>query len=351
MRLLPRGWLGEKALRALCVGLGSWALIIAAWADASPMLVRVAVPGPGSFNYLPIELIPQIGADRAEGLVVKLRFFSGGPLAQQDMLKGGSDFSVTGAPALADMALRGEPVVSVAAVTRRPAFVLMVASRHKHRVKTVKDLKGLVVGINSSNTQARSTSQQMVEYVLRQAGLDPEREVNFLAAGQNFEEQRSALKSGAVDALMGDEPFATQLGQEGVAYPLLDLHDAAQARAFFAGDFLYAQLATRRALLQHEPEKVARMVRALRRTLQWLARSTPEEIAARLPIEAPASRAAMLEVLRRHKSIFSPDGAFERAQIEVTESFYRRLHPMGTPGSHFAFATMIDPRYSTRDKP
>lgn len=322
-----------------------WLPLAAAWAQTPLTVVQVAVPGPGSLNYLPIELIPKLGADRAEGLRVQIRFFSGGPLALQDMLAGYSDFAVTGAPALADLALRGEAVASLAAVTHRPAFVLMVASRLRKEVKSVADLKGRVVGINSSNLRARSTSQQMAEYVLRRTGIDPVHEVNFLAAGQSLQEQRAALASGAVDALMGDEPFASRLRNEGTVFYLLDLHEPQQARRYFGSDFLYAQLATRRELLAREPEKVARMVRALRRCLQWLAQQSPEAVVARLGIEDTAARAAMLAALRRHKSIFSEDGAFDPAQIETAQTFYRAGHPPDSAGARFDFAAMIEPRY------
>ncbi|MCS6786930.1 MAG: ABC transporter substrate-binding protein [Thiobacillaceae bacterium] len=331
-------------------------LLICAWAlltgMCAPLLraaqpVTLAVPGPGSLNYLPIELIKKIGADRAEGLDLRLRYFSGGPLAVRDMLEGYSDFAVLGAPALAEFAARGEPVVSLAAVSRRPAFVLMVASRLKGEVRRVADLRGRVIGINSSNRQARSTSQQMAEHLLRRAGVDPDKEVNFLAAGQTLEEQRAALASGAVDALMGDEPFASQLRKEGVAFYLLDLHEPEVSRRLLGGDeFLYAQLATRRDLLMREPDKAARMVRALRRSLEWIARTTPQAIVAQLDSPDVGSRHVMLDLLRRHKDLFSPDGSFTREQLRTVEAFYRANQTAEPAASRFAFETLIEPRYA-----
>ncbi|MCX7901624.1 MAG: ABC transporter substrate-binding protein [Burkholderiaceae bacterium] len=305
----------------------------------------LSLPGPGALNYLPVEMIGRIGADRAEGLRLTLRFFSGGPLAVRDLLEGRSEFAVLGAPALADFAVAGAPVVSVAAISRLPAFVLMVSTRLKGSVREVADLRGRVIGINSSVLGARSTSQQMAEHVLRQAGIDPQREVNFLAAGQTLPEQRAALQSGAVDALMGDEPFATLLKAEGTAYFLLDLHSERAAHALLGGDFLYAQLATRRDVLNDQPDKVRRAVRALDRTLRWLAAEAPERVVERLQ-PADELRAALLSALRRNRGIFNPDAAFRRGQIVTAAAFFRANQADGARRVRFDLAEMIDARYA-----
>lgn len=314
------------------------------WAASIPL--TLATTGPGNLSHLPVDLIKRIGADRAEGVELTVRYFGGGPLAYKDMLERNSDFAVAGAPALAGLAAKGEPVVSVAAVNRVPTFVLMVRSDLKNRVKSVQDLRGRVIGVNSSTTATKSTSQLLAEYVLRRAGVDPLAEVNFIAAGQTLAEQQSALDSGAVDALMGDEPFATQLKSEGRVYHLLDFHDPDIARKALGGLFLNAQLATRRDVLEREPHKVERMVRVLKRTLNWIAAHSPEEIAARLYPHDQTARRALVATLKRHKAIYSPDGAFTREQIATAEAFFRANQPPDSPAARFAFETMIDARFA-----
>lgn len=313
---------------------------------AEPFTITLATAGPGNLSHLPVDLITRIGADRAEGARLSVRYFGGGPLAYDDMLAGNSDFAVAGSPALADLAVNGNRVVSVAAVNRVPTFVLMVDKRLQGKVKVAADLRGRVIGINTSSRSSRSTSQQVAEFVLRRAGVDPVREVNFLPAGQSLAEQRAAFSAGMVDALMGDEPFASELVREGRVFVLLDLHALDASRHALGGLFLNAQLSTRRALLEQQPDKVALMVRILRRTLQWIASHTAEEIVAALDIREANKRETLLATLRRHKDIYSPDGAFTEEQIRTAEAFYRANHPPGTPGARFDFGAIVEPRFA-----
>lgn len=312
---------------------------------AALLPITLATAGPGNLSHLPVDLIRKIGADRAEGVDLTVRYFGGGPLAYKDMLSGNSDFAVAGAPALAGLAVKGEPVVSIAAVNRVPTFVLMARHDLKGKVTDVADLKGRVIGVNASSAATKSTSQQVAEFVLRRAGVDPERQVNFVPAGQSLEEQRAALASGAVDALMGDEPFATQLEAEGRAYRLLDLHDLEACRRAMGGLFLNAQLATRRDVLEKEPDKAARMARVLARAMRWIADHSPEEIVSALAPPDPSVRRALLATLRRHKAIYSPDGAFTQEQIRTAQAFFRANHAPNEAGARFDFTTIIEPRH------
>ncbi|MCS7101487.1 MAG: ABC transporter substrate-binding protein [Burkholderiaceae bacterium] len=320
-------------------------VLLATRAQASPLRVVLATAGPGNLSHLPVELVKKIGADRAEGMELVVRYFGGGPLAYKDMMERNSDFAVAGAPALAALAAPGEPVVSIAAVNRVPTFVLMVRSDLRASVRTAADLRGRVVGVNSSTVAVKSTSQQLAEFVLRRAGVEPQREVNFVPAGQTLAEQRAALESGAIDALMGDEPFASALRSEGRVFFLHDFHDPAVTRSSLGGLFLNAQLATRRDVLEREPEKAQRMVRALRRALQFLASHSAEEIAARMHPDDTRARQALATTLARHKGIYSPDAAFRREEIATAEAFFRANQPPGSPGARFEFARMIDARF------
>lgn len=318
-------------------------LLLASPALAEALLpVVVATAGPGNLSHLPVDLIKKVGADRAEGVNLTVRYFPGGPLAYKDMLAKNADFAVAGAPALAALRLKGEPVVSIATVNRVPTFTLMVRADLKDRVKSIADLRARVIGVNTSSTASKSTSQQVAEYLLRRAGVDPT-EVNFVPAGQSLEDQTAALDSGSVDAIMGDEPFATALRRTGKVYVLADLHDLDVARQLLGGLFLNAQLATRQDVMDKQPELAARMVRVLRRTLQWIATHSSEEIAARLD---PPDRATLIALLKRYKAIYSPDGAFTEEQIRTAESFFHFTHATDPAARSLHFMQFIDHRWA-----
>lgn len=68
---------------------------IPAQINAAELLkISVAIPGPGAASYYPIELIPKIGADKAENAEVKVLFSPGGPAALEQMLNNNTDFAV-----------------------------------------------------------------------------------------------------------------------------------------------------------------------------------------------------------------------------------------------------------------
>lgn len=329
--------------RGLCLA-GLLALAGAALAADPLMPITLATAGPGNLSHLPVDLMRRIGADRAEGVQLAVRYFGGGPLAYQDMLAGNSDFAVAGAPALAGLAVKGKPVVSIATVNRVPTFVLMVRRDLHGRVRGLADLKGRVIGVNTSSMATKSTSQQVAEFILRRAGIKPQ-EVHFVPAGQSYEAQRDSLLSGAVDALMGDEPFASRLQQEKLVFALADLHDPQTSRKAMGGLFLNAQLATRRDVLEKSPEKAQRMARVLVRTLQWIAQHSAEEVVAALAPANREERDALVQLLKRYKNIYSPDGAFTREQIRTAEALFRANQPPDSAAARYDFAAMIDPRF------
>jgi NitT/TauT family transport system substrate-binding protein len=312
--------------------------------------VSLATAGPGNLSHLPAELMTRIGADRAEGLKVSLRFFGGGPLAYQDMLDKNSDFAIAGAPALADLRVKGAPVVSVATVNRVPTFTLLVRQDLKGKIRHTTDLKGRIIGINTSSRASRSTSQQLAEFVVRRAGIESD-QVHFVPVGQSLEQQRAALISGSVDALMGDQPFVGQIAREGLGFVLLDFHDPDTTRRVLGGLFLNAQLATRLDILTDRPDLVRRMVRALARTLQWIDTHTPEAIARHMHPNDAAAQRLLTRLLTRYKTIYSPDGAFSEEQIATAEAFWRANRPDDAVARAFRFRDMIDTRFAGERKP
>ncbi len=297
----------------------------------TPMRIVVSVPGPRNISYLPIDLIRKIGADRAEGAEVHLRQVGGGAVALQEMMIRNSDFTVAGLPAAMSLRANGAKVVTLAAVNDLPLFVLMVRSDLRGKVKRVADLKGRTVGVNTSSLNSKTTSQQLAELVLRNAGV-PMDGVRIIAAGQSWDEQSSLLKSRAADAIMGDEPFASRLRDEGAVFFLANLADPRTTASIPGAGFLHAALEAREDLVDQEPKKVERMVRILRRTLEWMARHTPEEIVARLEIGDPVERKYLLANLKTHPRLYSPDGRFSTRQLMETDHFFRATSPDAAKG-------------------
>jgi NitT/TauT family transport system substrate-binding protein len=227
---------------------------LVARAGDKPMEIVVSAPGPRNLTYLPVDLISKIGADRAEGAVVTVRHFGGGGVALQDLMSRNADFAVAGLPAALSLRAHDNKVVVLAPVSGAPLFVLMVRSGLRQQVRTVADLKGRVIGVNTSSLSSKTTSQQLAELILKKHGISSDM-VRMVPAGQSWESQSSVLASGVADAVMGDEPFASRLKAGNKVFFLVNLADKIDALSIPGGGFLHAALETRADLLEQDPRK------------------------------------------------------------------------------------------------
>jgi len=312
------------------------------WSNAQATLIPItlATPGPGNLLHLPIDLIPRIGADKAEGAQLTIRYFGGGPVAYRDMIERNSDFAVAGIAALADVKVSGASVKSLAAITTTGGYVMLVRNGLKDKVHTLADLKGRMVGINSSSTKSKSTSQMTAEYLLTRHGVSLS-SVHFVAAGQSFADQSAALLSESVDALMGDEPFASTLIAQGSAYSLVNLMNEPEAKRWLGGSLLNAQLCSRQETLDKNPELVALMVRILKRSLEYIASHTGEEIAVQLGAQGE-EKARLTSLLNQYKNSYSKTGAFSLQELNNTQQFFHSVNANNSPANQFNFNTLIN---------
>lgn len=316
-------------------------------AEGTPMKIVVSVPGPRNISYLPLDLIGKIGADRAEGAMVELIQVGGGGVALQEMMNRNSDFAVAGFPAAMSLRANGGDVFGLAAVNDLPLFILMVRAGLKGQVKQVADLRGRIVGVNTSSLSSKTTSQQLAELVLKSAGVSPD-EVRIIAAGQSWLEQSSLLLSGSADAVMGDEPFASRLLADKQVFFLVNLTDPADTRRIPGSGFLHAALEARGEILRNEPQKAEKMVRILRRTLQWMDAHRPEEIVARLEIGDQEEKRSLLGALKKYKRLYSADGRFSTSQLRETQHFFRATSGGNPAAQALEIESMIVDRWSGR---
>ena len=309
----------------------------------------VSVPGPRNISYLPIDLIPRIGADRAEGYQLKLMHTGGGAVALNNLVTRNADFAVAGVPAAMSLRANGGDVVVVAPVDDAPLFVLMVRSDLRGKVKKIADLKGKVIGVNTSTKNSKTTSQQLAELLLRSGGV-PLDLVRIVPAGQSWVEQSSLMLTGTADAVMGDEPFASRLQAEKRVFFLANLAEPETVKGIRGANFLHAAVETREELIRSEPQKVEKMVRMLRKTLEWMANHTPEEIVDVLGVTDGEERQSLLVTLKKYPHTFSKDGRFSTRQLQETELFFRTTNEGNPTAQALHIESMVNDRWAGRRK-
>ncbi len=89
--------------------------------------------------------------------------------------------------------------------------------------------------------------------------------------GPSMAENAAALRDGKLDAVQLFQPYAEELLQSGAGH----VWSAAADRGLTA----YTTLVTRRAMLTERPDEMAAMVRAMYRTLRWLAVTPGDDVA------------------------------------------------------------------------
>lgn len=306
--------------------------------------VSISVPGPGNLLFLPITLASRLRTDEAEGISLDIRYTGGGPQSFRDMLDHNADFAAGGLAALALQRLSGKPVVCVVPTTRVPAYTLLVRSGLRDQVRSISDLAGKVVGVKGHVPGGRSTSQLFTEYVLARAGVTPER-VNYVPVGQAYDGQHAALASGTVDAIMGDEPFATRLVKHKVAFVLADFHDPDTTRSQMGGLFLNGHVATRSDFVVNRPDIVGKVVQAIRNTLVWIDQHSAADMVDALALADADERAAMLDALSAHKNIYSPDGRISAEQVATVDRFFHATEKTGAAKA-LAVKDIINPQWA-----
>jgi NitT/TauT family transport system substrate-binding protein len=291
--------------------------------------IVLAVPGPGTLSYMPVYLARAIAADTAEGVELKLRYFSGGPLAMHDMMSNNSDFLAIGLPAIAAARADDIPVVAIGQLSQAAMYVFLLRSGLKNQVKSISQLRGMRIGTSSSTSTQRSMGHMMTEYLLQRAGLDS-KDVQFISAGQNREAQSAALASSTVDALMGDEPFASELVSQGIAVRLADLYSPQTSSELLGGPIIHAALATREDVYANHPETVKKVQRMFDRTLQWMAAHTAQDVIDKLagqPGFDSAKINQLSDILHRNQGMFPAKLAWDPKALSTTERFF---HNMGS---------------------
>ena len=311
--------------------------------------IVISAPGPRNISYLPVDLIPAIGFDNEEGIALQLIHTGGGGVALNNLVTRNADFAVAGFPAAMSLSANGGDVVGIAPVDDAPLFVLMVRSGLKGKVKRIADLNGMIIGVNTSTKNSKTTSQQLAELLLKSDGVDLDL-VRIVPAGQSWVEQSSLMISGAADAVMGDEPFASRLAADGKVFFLANLADRKTSAKIPGANFLHATLETRSDMIRDEPKKVAKMVRMMVKSLQWIATHKPEEVVDKLKVTDPEERASLLLALHKYPHAFSRDGKFSSSQLRETELFFRKTSAGNAKAQSLEIESIINDTWAGRSQ-
>jgi NitT/TauT family transport system substrate-binding protein len=141
-------------------------------------------------------------------------------------------------------AIAGLPVRIVAGFLDNWPMTLIAQPEYK----SLNDLKGKTLGISSFG----ATPDVGARLMLKQAGLDPDRDIKVLALGSDAA-RLTALKQRVVDVVVISPPADSQMEKQG--YKIL-------ARAYELFSFPYLGLGTHTRKIKEKPEEIKRAIKA-----------------------------------------------------------------------------------------
>lgn len=215
--------------------------------------------------------------------------------------------------------IAGSPWKALLSTHDLEIFSLVVRNELKNKVKTVADLKGMKVGFSTPG----ASSWYLGSLFLKKAGLDPERDLEYVSLGGNPAVIYTALKTGKVDAFVSWEPTTTRVIEDGVAFPLIRIWDPQEHKKWIGEKALSMALITREDVIKAKPDMVRRVVNAHKKALAFIRRSSAAEIADALLKNAKTaeqfkglSRPLVIKIINRIKPGFG-DGCLSRSGFET----------------------------------
>jgi ABC-type nitrate/sulfonate/bicarbonate transport system substrate-binding protein len=146
------------------------------------------------------------GLFRKYGLETNLIYIAGASRVIQAILGGDIQIAAAAPSAAVDVVLGGGDLVTVAGMVNIPAFYLVV----RPEINSLQELRGRPVGV----TRFGASTDFTMRYLLRKAGLEPQKDVPVLQMGGQ-PELAAAMESGHIFAATTGPPAMTRMQKAG----------------------------------------------------------------------------------------------------------------------------------------
>jgi len=270
-----------------------------AQAQSALKKVRLALPTP-TVSFLAFHVAHRKGFYQDEGIEFEPIIMQPS-LASTAVLTGDLDYNgaVTG---VIGAAVAGRPMKAVLFTVARPLQYLM----SKSDIKDARDLKGKKIAGSSPG----GTVTFLTKLVLRNVGLDSERDVFLNPMGGTGASRLAALESGVVDAVILESPDNFLAQRKGF-----------RELIFFGDQVEFPQngFGTSEKKLKENPDEVFRMIRATLRGLafSWDKKNHDQVIDIILRELKPITPALANESLGQLMRVITKDGSVKPESIQV----------------------------------
>ncbi len=232
-------------------------LMLAAQPAGAAERVTIATPSRGLFEF-PVVVAMRKGYFKDEGIDVdKVQMQPA--LGVKALVSGDVDYLLSWGSALR-AAVTGVPIKAVVGFVGRPLHVLVA----RPEIRTPKDLKGKIIGVDS----VAGTVDYLSRVAVRYFGMEPEKDVTIIVIGES-PTRLAALHAGSIDATPIDVAFAVKAEDQGFR------------RLIYLGDLIELPLsgiAVTDQKLRAQREQVKKVVRATLRGTRFMKQNRTETV-------------------------------------------------------------------------
>jgi NitT/TauT family transport system substrate-binding protein len=287
---------------------GLFAAAVLLWGTAAAQApekkqVTLGVGGKPALYYLPLTLCERLGFFKERGLDVEINDFAGGAKSLQALV-GGSVDVVTGAyEHTIRMQQKGQDIRAVIELGRYPGISLGIKADKAAKFKSLADLKGMKIGI----TAPGSSTNMVVWYLMAKAGLNRD-DASFIGVGAGASAV-AAIKKGEIDAISNIDPVIAKLEADKDIVVVAETRTTEGTNKVFGGPMSAAVLYMKQDFIERYPNTVQALVNALYKTLKWMDKATPEQIAEMVPDEyLLGDKALYISAVKASLQSYSKDG-------------------------------------------
>lgn len=284
-----------------------FALALLSGAALAQSKVTIAIGGASCLCYLPTVLAKQLGEYEKAGVNVEMVDFKGGSQALTAVLGGSADVVSGYFDHCVNLAAKNQLMQAFVVYDRYPGFALVVSPKHADKVKSVKDLANMKVGVSAPG----SSTDYFLKYILKKNGVDPN-SVGVIGIGLGATAV-AAMEQGSVEAAIMLDPAITQLqGRNKDLRVLVDTRTQKDTLDVFGGEYPGGALYTRLDWIEKNPKAAQALASAIVGTLKWIHSHSPEEIMAKMPPELVGQdKAGYLAALKNTLPMFSETGKMD----------------------------------------
>jgi NitT/TauT family transport system substrate-binding protein len=311
-------------------------LLVALFAFVSPAQAQqtVRIGTTPAVSFLALYAAEQLGYFKAEGLTAQFADFEGGAEVTTAMVGGSIDMGGTYIERPMILAEKGFGAKNLLAILNRNPIFLVV--KKNLAVTDVKGLKGTKLGM----TRAGSATDLALRALLKDAGLEPDRDVALIAVGSSTS-AAAALRAGQIDGFMGGEPGGAivvhqlKLGR----YFIEPMRDQGPA---FLRHMTFPTLQTSDRYIQSNPQIVERVVRAVVKTQKRL-RDDPDAAVSVAQRMFPALDVELLRnIIAVYRKAYFP--AITEEALRTVNEYQKQA---GVVRTDFAYDKMVAVQYKT----